>query len=245
MEIVYLVLDCFMRKIQIDRSQIVQQFGLKISSLSHRMIKDNNLAIEAAQEVWYEVLKSIESFNGYSDISTWIFTIAKRTILRYAISERIYSENEINNHFELDPIDYDGTEEDKKQWVKEKCDYCLTAFCHCLNNDARLIFLFRDVAGLSYSKISEIMELGEENVRKVSSRSKEKVKKFMDNNCTLYNQNGECKCRIRKHVLAVDLDKEYNKLANAASMVSFFLKFDKDLPRKNYWEKYITEDVTN
>ncbi len=127
-------------KSDIEINQLVGQFGLTIFRLSHRMIQNNELAKEAAQEVWYEIVKSLDNFKGDSKVSTWIYIIAKRTILRYAQSERIYKKHEINAHFDLDQIEYNELEYDKKSWVKEKCDYCLTAFCHCLNNESRLIF---------------------------------------------------------------------------------------------------------
>src|SRR5512147_2368350 len=137
-----------------DLDDLAREYGIKISRLSHRMIQNNELAQEAAQEVWFEVVKNIDSFKGKSKISTWIFSIAKRTILRYSAKERIYKENEIEHHFELAPIDFDGEERDKNEWIKEKCDYCLTAFCHCLDNDSRLIFLFRHIAELNYKQIA-------------------------------------------------------------------------------------------
>jgi RNA polymerase sigma-70 factor (ECF subfamily) len=67
----------------------------------------------------------------------------------------------------------------------------------------------------------------------------------MDKNCVLYNPNGNCKCRIRKQIISVDLDKSYNKLAKAANLVNLFQKFDIELPRKNYWEKFVSEVVTS
>jgi RNA polymerase sigma-70 factor (ECF subfamily) len=233
-----------MSEIKVDKEKLIEQFGDKISRLSHRMIWDNELAKEAAQEVWYEILKSLDNFRSISNISTWIYTISKRTILKYAHNERILKSTDLDTHFNLESIDYNGDEQDKKEWVKEQCDYCLTAFCHCLTNDARLIFLFRDIAELTDLEIAEIMDMKEENVRQISSRSKEKVKSFMQKDCVLISPNGNCRCRISKHVKSVQLDKEYGKLAKAAGLIDLFKKFDKELPRKNYWKKIIAEVVT-
>lgn len=230
--------------LEIDKEQLVKQFGEKISRLSHRMIWNSELAKEASQEVWYEVLKSIDNFNGDSGISTWIYTIARRTILRYAQKEKVIKTSELNNHFNLQEIEYCGEEHKKKQWVKEQCDYCLTAFCQCLTNDARLIFLFRDIAELTDTQISQIMDLKEENIRQIAFRSKEKVKSFMQKDCVLVNPHGNCRCRIRKHIKSVELDKEYEKLARAAELIEIFKKFDQELPRKNYWEEITNEVVT-
>ena len=228
-----------------DLNSVIKKYGPIISRVSHRMIKDNELAKEAAQEVWFEIIKSLNSFKSNSEISTWIYTIARRTILRYSKDEKTVKSIEIDNYAALGQIEYTDAEENKKEWIMQKCDSCLTAFCHCLSNDARLIFLFREIVGLSDMQISDIMEMKEENVRKISSRSLKKVKNFLNDDCPLYNPEGSCRCRIRKHILSLNLDKEYNKLKSAAGLVEFYIKFDKELPRKNYWEKFISVVVTN
>lgn len=223
----------------IDPKKLVDEFGIKISRLSHKMIKNNDLAKDASQEVWIEILKSLKNFKGDSTISTWIYTIAKKTILKYAVKKRTYSEHEINWYCGLDPLDYSGLEKDKKQWVKEICDECITAFCHCLNNEYRLIFLFHDVSDLTYSQISEIMEIEEDNVRKIVSRYRKKIKNFIERNCILFSDNSTCKCRIKKHVISIDLKQEYNNIAKLVAMVDILKKFDEELPRKSYWEEFI------
>jgi RNA polymerase sigma factor (sigma-70 family) len=233
-----------MRELKIDKEELIEQFGDKISRLSHRMIWDKELAKEATQEVWYEILKSLDNFRYESNISTWIYTISKRTILNYAQNERILKSTDLDTHFNMETIDYHGQEQDKKEWAKEQCDYCLTAFCHCLTNDARLVFLFRDIAELTDSEIAQIMDLKEENIRQIAFRSREKVRNFMQKDCVLINPQGNCRCRISKHVKSVELDKEYSKLSKAAGLIDIFKKFDKELPRKNYWEEIIHEVVT-
>lgn len=223
----------------IEKDELAKQFELKIIKLSKRMISNREIAMEASQEVWFEILKNIEGFKGESEISTWVYTIARRTILKYSNNEMILTGKQINSHFNLDQIAYVGNDEDKNQWIKEKCDYCLTAFCHCLTSEARLIFLFRYISKLSISQISTIMELEEENIRKISSRSKLKVQKFMEKDCILYNPTGNCRCRIRKEILSIELDKEYGKLSIAADLIDFMIKFDKKIPEKCYWENII------
>lgn len=224
---------------KIDLHQIVDDFGLKISSLSYRMISNKEIAKEAAQEVWYEIIKSLSSYKAQSKISTWIYTIARRTILKYAKKEKIISDLQFHRHFNKPEINYVGDENDRLIWVKEKCDFCLTAFCHCLNNKSRLIFLFKELINLSNEEISKIMETSETNIRKILSRSKKKVENFMNENCILFNKNANCKCRLRKEILKIDLKNEYEKYRNVVNIADFYLKFEKELPRKNYWENLL------
>ena len=226
-------------KVKIDIKQLVKDFGQKISSLAHRMIINKETAKDAAQEVWYEIIKSLPSYKAKSSISTWIYTVARRTILKYAKKERIVSDLEFHHHFNKPEINYKGDEKDRFVWVKEKCDYCLTAFCHCLNNNSRLIFLFKELVNLSNWEISKIMETSELNIRKILSRSKKKVENFMNENCFLYNKNSSCKCRIKKEIIKIDLKYEYEKYKKIINIADFYLKFEKSLPRKNYWENLL------
>lgn len=218
---------------------LVIQYGAMISTIAHRMIQNKEVAKEAAQEVWYEVFKSLPSFNGNSELSTWIYTIAKRTIYRYAQKEKEATLEELEEFRALQEIDYSGSDDARKEWVKERCDWCLTALNHCLNNEARLIFIFRENIELSHKQISEIMGISVENVRKIYSRSIDKISHFMTDTCPLYNPAGTCKCRICKQVYAIDFDKEYSNVARMIRLADLYQKFEKELPRKNYWEKFL------
>ena len=55
---------------EIDINRLVKEYGNMISMIAHRMILNKEIAREAAQEVWYELCKSITSFKGdfYMDI---------------------------------------------------------------------------------------------------------------------------------------------------------------------------------
>ena len=114
-----------------------------------------------------------------------------------------------------------------------------------MSNDARLIFIFKETIGLSYIQISEIMQMKEGNIRQIYSRSLSKIRNFMNDTCPLYNPKGTCKCRIRKQVLTIDLDKEYSSVRKMVRLIDLYQKFEKELPRKNYWKKFLNQVVTN
>lgn len=224
---------------EIDINYLVKEYGNMISTIAHRMIQNKEIAREAAQEVWYELCKSFSGFKGDSEISTWIYTVARRTIGRYAACEKQVKMSEIEYFRSLPEIGYSGGEEAKREWIKERCDWCITALNHCLNNDARLIFIFRENVGLPYRQISEVMELKESNVRQIYNRSIQKITLFMNDTCPLYNPDGACKCRICKPVYSIDMDKEYTMVQRMMRLADLYLKFEKELPRKNYWEKFL------
>ena len=123
---------------EMDIDRLVKEYGNMISTIACRMIQNKEIAREAAQEVWHELCKSYHQFKGDSEFSTWIYTIARRTIGRYAARERQMKMSEAEYFRSLPDIEYSGAEEAKREWIKERCDWCLTALNHCLNNDCLL-----------------------------------------------------------------------------------------------------------
>lgn len=219
--------------------QLIKQYGPKVSLIARRMIRNEDVAREAAQEVWCQVIASLESFRGGSSFSTWLYTVARRTIMHYARREQTYSSDQFDEHFSLPQIDYKGSEPEKLTWVKVKCDDCLTAFCHCLDNRARLIFVFHEITGLSFGEIGRIMEISEENARKIASRSKVKVQSFMERDCLLFSKSSNCRCRIKGPIKELNLHNEYKVLAQTADLADFYKHFEVGFPRVNFWESLL------
>lgn len=219
----------------------IQKFGKMISILSGRMISNKESARDASQEVWIEILRSLPSFNNESKLSTWIYTIAKRTIYKYAMNEKHYSLHFLHDYLEgEDRVIPDNIEAGGKElWIKEECDRCLTGLFHCLSNDARMIYLFRDVIHLSYPDISHIMDKGEQDIRKTMSRIRVKLKNFLNDECIIFNPASKCKCRMGNLVKSINLPSEYKKIKELGKQVSILVKADKILPAKNYWLKYL------
>ncbi len=218
-----------------SEEELIEKYGPMISKLSYRMIQNESIAKEAAQEAWLEILKSLSSFKGLSKISTWVYTIAKRTIWKYIKKEITYTEKMVDDYFSLDeiPCPHDSIAE-KKVWVKEQCDRCFTAGYHCLTNEARIEKILVDIVGLTYSEVSKIINKSGETIRKSINRSRIKIKNFMDKNCAIFNSEATCRCRIKKTVNEVDLSLEYQKIKKEFKDKIIPQILEKLVPEKNY-----------
>ena len=218
----------------------ISKYGKMISILSNRMISNKEVAREAAQEVWVEALRSLHTFKNESKLSTWIYTIAKRVIGKYAVNERHHSVGFLHDFLCGDDRDITDSISDfeKELWIKEECDRCLTGLFHCLTNDTRMIYLFRDVIQLPYPEIARIMDMDEQYVRKTISRSRAKLRNFLNDECRIFNPNSKCKCRMNILLDTINLPVEYQRIRDLGKRVSIFLQADEILPAKNYWEKY-------
>lgn len=228
------------KQYSVSADQLVYGYGSMVSAICGRMIQEEETAREAAQEIWLEVIKSLPSFQGRSKLSTWLYTIAYRMAIRYARKEQIYSRRFLRDYFRNGERDFpDDGDIDEKIWVKEMCDKCLTGILHCLNNEARIAYIFRDIVRLPYEEISQILHKETSSVRQLISRSRRKLKHFLDNECALHNPEGPCACRMKKLVMEMDLPQEYKKLRQIVARANVFKEAEQVLPRKNYWEKFL------
>ena len=215
----------------------ILEYGKMVSVLSKRMISNRAVAEEAAQEVWVEVMKSLPSFREDSKLSTWIYSIAKRVISKYAVNERLHATEFLHDYITGDDRKLpEQADMDKDLWIKEECDRCLTGLFHCLSNEARLIYIFRDVIGLTFSEIAEVMEKDEPAVRKVLSRSRTRLRNFLNRDCRIFNPASKCKCKMNTLLEGIDLPGEYQRIREIGKRISIFRQAEKILPTKNYWE---------
>jgi RNA polymerase sigma-70 factor (ECF subfamily) len=200
------------------------------------MIQNEEASKDAVQEVWLELVKNLQYFRNESKVSTWLYTITCRVVMRLTKKERQYTTRYLSNYFRGEDLgipDYENF--DKQLWVKEMCDKCLTGILHCLDNEARLAYILRDISMLTYQEISEILEKEESTVRKMISRSRSKLRNFLNDECILSNPESKCKCRMSKWVMEVSLPEEYRKLKEITNKINLYKASETILPEKNFW----------
>jgi len=216
---------------------VAGDYGRMVSSICRKMIWDEDAARDAAQQVWIEIVKSYPTFRGESKISTWIYTITRRVALEYAKNERTISTRFLRAYSLKDEFDLPGNVDlDKDLWIKQMCDKCITGILHCADSEVRLAHIFRHIAGLEYEEIAAVLGKDEAAVRQMISRTMKKLNAFLNEKCTLYNPEGNCRCRMKTLVEAIDLPQEYEKLRRIVGKVSFFRQSELVFPGKNYWE---------
>jgi RNA polymerase sigma-70 factor (ECF subfamily) len=228
---------------------LARDYGRLVSSLARRMIRNPDTARDAAQEVWCELLKSLPSYRGDALPSTWIYTIARRTLIKYAQKEKTWSARFLSELFRV--REDDGMPEmeripveDRSAWTRLLCSECLTGILHCLDNESRLIYLFRVLSGLSHGEIALVFGMEETAVRQIWFRSRRKINSFLEGHCFLFNPDGNCRCKLKEPIMTVDREKEYQKIRGQAESILFVKNAEGYLPTPDFWEQYLSDLAT-
>lgn len=223
---------------------IYEEFAVPVSRLCRRMFTRRESAEDAAQEIWHEIVRGLPAFEGRSKLSTWVWTIARRTALRLAKREKVYSTRFLHELFLI--REDDGLaeieripSEDRMAWIRLQCDDCLTGIMHCLGNEDRLVYLLRALGGLPYSEIAQVVEREEAAVRKASSRAQAKIRRFLEGNCSLYNPDGGCRCKLAAPIRQVDAEGEYRRVREVSKKILFLRAAESYHPGKDYWKKLL------
>jgi RNA polymerase sigma-70 factor (ECF subfamily) len=204
-----------------EPAAVVEQYGRLVSSICWRMTRDQDAA----------------RFRGESSLSTWIYTIARRVVGRYAQARRTDSMRMLAVAYEADgelpPPDVPDLDHDL--WVREMCDLCLSGMLQCLDPDVRLAYLLREVAELDYDDVALVLEVQPDAARQMVSRARRKLNRFMSGHCALANPTGPCRCRMRRRVEGIDLPAQYTALRRTMHGARVIRESEQVLPPKDFW----------
>jgi RNA polymerase sigma-70 factor, ECF subfamily len=211
-----------------------------VATLCRRMLGSAELALDAAQDVWEEVVRSWPSFRGESAASTWIYRIAVRKLLAARAAARREELRSLRERYRVDELPAPSrSEPETLLWAKETCDRCLQGLLFCLEPEPRLVFLFRFAAGLPYAEIARVLGRAEPAVRQMASRSRRSVLGFLRSDCAF--QSGRCRCGMDVPVHRTGLVAEFARVSALLGAVEVYRAAEEILPPLDFWLGFVPE----
>ena len=140
---------------------LVRDYEQTIYNFAFKICRDRDKAEHIMQETFYSIVKSLHQFDGKSKLSTWLYRIVSNHCLMLARKTK-------NKHFVA--IDSDDNLFEEKQtadWSRlpyksvenEELKKILDEAIEKLSPEYRMIFLLRDVEGLSTEETAESTDL--------------------------------------------------------------------------------------
>jgi RNA polymerase sigma factor (sigma-70 family) len=178
----------------------------KIYNLSLRMIWNPADAEDVTQEILIKVITNLSRFRFESKFTTWVYRITcnhlininKRGLENQELSFEIFEKGieagiDIKESMVISELDRNILEEELKV-------SCTHAMLLCLDREHRMIYILSSMFGINSSEGAFIMNITPEAYRKRLSRTREKMRSFMENNCGLASKNSKCNCNRRIEV---------------------------------------------
>ena len=153
---------------------LTNRYEQRVYGLAMRMLRQEQDAEDVTQQTFLSVLEHLESFRGEASFSTWVLRIASHAALKIIRKRKglntVSLEEATEKSDELDSIPHPEFIADWRQSpehlveqneVRRLLDDALTR----LDEKHRLVFLLRDVEGLSVRETAEALDLSEGNVK--------------------------------------------------------------------------------
>jgi len=151
-------------------ARLVDAYSTQIYRLALKMLSDEQDAEDVLQNTFMKALQSIEKFEGRSSLSTWLYRIAVNEALMMLRRQRPTISV---------AMDYEDDDDDL-QHPTQFTDWCCLPEQDLLSEEARVhldqairqlpeklkvVFLLRDIEGLSIRETSEALDLTETAVK--------------------------------------------------------------------------------
>ncbi len=184
-----------------ELGELISLYYSSMLTVARQMVGDS-IADEVVQEAWISIQKSLSGFEGRSSIKTWI--------IRITVNEAKNRLRKESRYVSLDPTN-DGYESPlngrfsakgcwaraANQWHDETPEALLTneEMSHCLDTKMQLmpnmqktVFTLKDIEGLSFNDICNILELSASNVRVLLHRARINLFTTIEH----FQETGEC-----------------------------------------------------
>lgn len=163
--------------------QLIRDNEKRIYNLTLRMVGNPDDALDLSQEAFLNAWKGLPSFQGDSSFSTWLYRLASNACLDFLRSKK-RRQDTIGSAFSLDDEDSPPPPADESLRPEEHLERKerSTALHRALNNlpaHHRQVLVMRELSGLSYQEISDVMELDLGTVKSRLTRARAALKKLL------------------------------------------------------------------
>lgn len=142
-------------------AQLVKKYEQTVYNFAFKICRDKDRAENTMQETFLSMVKSLKQFSGKSKLSTWLYTIVSNHCLMLARSQKKYDYTALENEDGLiddrNIVDWKFTPD--KLTEDSELKHVLDEAIQKLPHEYRIVFLLRDVEGLSTKETGEIVNL--------------------------------------------------------------------------------------
>lgn len=146
-------------------NQLVIRHQGKIYAMIRNMVRNDADAWDLSQDVFIKAWKALPNFESRSRFSTWLFRISHNVVYDWVRKRKIESSGELNDEiFDRDRIDLSARtapaliESPDEALSNSELRIKISAALEKISPEHREVVILKDVQGLSYKEIADVME---------------------------------------------------------------------------------------
>lgn len=162
---------------------LVIKYQRRVERLISRMVRDVDLIEDIAQETFIRAYRALPKFRGEAQFYTWLYRIAVNTAKKFLLElkhDPTVSQSTLDRHNEEDetyqPKSEPSTDETPESVLAAKeIGQAVNAALAALPEDLKVAITLREMDGLSYEEIADVMNCPVGTVRSRIFRAREAI----------------------------------------------------------------------
>lgn len=163
-------------------AQLVEANQNRIYSLALRMVGNPEDAADLAQDAFLSAWRGLENFQGEAAFSTWLYRLASNACIDFLRKEKrkraaggVLSLDDTEEGATLDLPDFEA--DPHRQLERSEVRETIARGLAELSPEHRSVLTLREVSGLSYAEIADLLGLEEGTVKSRISRARLALRK--------------------------------------------------------------------
>ena len=158
---------------------LVRKYQHKIAALVSRYIKDSHEVLDVTQEAFIKAYRAIGNFRSESAFYTWLYRIAINTAKNYLVSRGRRPPGTDIDYGDAEILNNDGRLNDNaspdKSLERDELEATVYKAINNLPDELRTAITLREMDGMSYEDIAQVMQCPVGTVRSRIFRAREAV----------------------------------------------------------------------
>lgn len=172
-------------------TELINMYKHKIAYVVRRYVHEPSEASDVCQEVFIKVYKYINTFKGDSMFYTWLYSITARVAKNHLINlQRLnyitQDQDTFTDHMDF-AIDVHENVNPQDILVSDETLDLLTEVINKLPKLLREVIILREIEGLSYDKIAEVLSISPGTVRSRLFRARTIIEEAINLNGEIIN----------------------------------------------------------
>ena len=162
--------------------EIVLKHQDKIYNLCRHMLGNAHDAEDAAQEVFLKAYQNLNKFKPDASLHTWLYRIAVNTCIDYRrrpFLDSLFKTSKEGDVFIIDQPSESPSPE--KLYESKEISNAIQLALGRLSKKLRTVIVLKEVEGLSYEEITEVLDVSIGTVKSRISRAREELKELLMN----------------------------------------------------------------
>lgn len=180
--------------------RVIHEIKDLVYNLSLKMLLFPEDAKDATQEILIRIVTHLSTFDYQSRFTTWVYRVGTNYLINHKGKKSTSFARSFEDYGQLIDLGQSPAVSHTKnagelllleEEVKVSCTQGLLL---CLGPQDRLVYILSEILEFNSREGAEILVISPENFRKKLSRSRKKVRNFLNRKCGLVNTQNPCRC---------------------------------------------------